>query len=84
MACSLWDAFVCPHLWAWIIIAVRHYHCDVITVIMWKTPGLLLATVPLPQGRCIARVSSSVLVAYTPSPVTVNWHRICIQSVAGE
>ena len=32
-----------PRLWVWIIIAVRHYHCDVITVIMWRT----LAPVPL-------------------------------------
>ena len=39
---------------------------------------------PLPQGRCIAHVSSSVRIAHLPSPVTVNWHRICIQSAAGE
>ena len=53
--------FACPRLWAWIIIAVRHYHCDVITMIMWRrlAPWASAGRAPLRQGRGIARVSSS-------------------------
>jgi hypothetical protein len=42
--------------------------------LLWACAG----GIPLLEDRDIARVSHSVRVAHTLSPMTNNWHRICI------